>query len=96
MRQSAGLAHAGACALHLIEILGNQTARRPEDVTDCGFIAMVNFTVLKGKDPVTDLHKEDFEVFGNGKPQTETCDHHLRDTLKIMWRSLADASPWRP
>jgi len=33
-------------------------------------VVLVDITVLKGKDPVTDLAKEDFQVFENGQPQT--------------------------
>ncbi len=33
-------------------------------------VVLVDVTVLKGKDPVADLHKEDFQVFENGRPQT--------------------------
>lgn len=33
-------------------------------------VVLVDVTVMKGKAPVTDLHKEDFQIFENGKPQT--------------------------
>src|ERR1044071_4455035 len=33
-------------------------------------VVLVDVTVLKGKDPVLDLHKEDFQVFENGQPQS--------------------------
>jgi VWFA-related protein len=33
-------------------------------------VVLVDITVLKGKEPVPDLHKEDFQVFENGQPQT--------------------------
>jgi VWFA-related protein len=33
-------------------------------------VVLVDIPVLKGKDPVTDLAKEDFQVFENGQPQT--------------------------
>jgi len=33
-------------------------------------VVLLDVTVLKGKDPVPDLHKEDFQVYENGQPQT--------------------------
>ena len=33
-------------------------------------VVLVDVTVLKGKEPVTDLHREDFQVLENGQPQT--------------------------
>ena len=33
-------------------------------------VVLLDVTVLKGKDPIPDLHKEDFQVYENGQPQT--------------------------